>query len=83
MLSMSLVARLSTSPRGCLSKYDSGSRDSFASTSSRSRYTVRLIDPVRPAASPPASAARRPAYTASATSSTSPDRAEVDALARA
>ena len=37
MLSMSLVTRLSTSPRGNLSKYDSGSRLSFASTSSRIR----------------------------------------------
>ena len=37
MLSMSLVARLSTSPRCRWSKYDSGSRDSFAWSSSRIR----------------------------------------------
>lgn len=37
MLSMSFVARLSTSPRFCWSKYDSGSRDSFAWSSSRIR----------------------------------------------
>ena len=41
---MSLVARLSTSPRWRLSKYDSGSRDSFVWTSSRIRYMVRLTD---------------------------------------
>ena len=41
MLSASFVARLSTSPRGWPSKYFSGSRDSFASTCSRSRYTAR------------------------------------------
>ena len=37
MLSMSLVTRLSVSPRGCVSKYLSGSRASFRSTSRRSR----------------------------------------------
>jgi hypothetical protein len=42
MLSMSLVARLSTSPRCRLSKYASGSRDSFVCTSSRIRNMVRL-----------------------------------------
>lgn len=43
MLSMSLVARLSTSPRFCRSKYDSGSRDSFPCSSSRIRYTVPFM----------------------------------------
>ena len=37
MLSMSLVTRLSVSPRGWLSKYFRGSRDSLASTSRRIR----------------------------------------------
>ncbi len=37
MLSMSLVVRERTSPRGCLSKYDRGSRASFVSACSRSR----------------------------------------------
>ena len=37
MLSMSLVTRLRTSPRGWPSKYLSGSRPSFSSTSWRSR----------------------------------------------
>ena len=37
MLSMSLVTRLRMSPRGWLSKYLSGSRPSFSSTSVRSR----------------------------------------------
>ncbi len=41
-LSMSLVTRLSTSPRGCLSKYGSGSRCSFASTSARRSKTTWL-----------------------------------------
>ena len=40
-LSMSLVTRLSSSPRGCWSVYASGSRWSLAATSSRSRKTVR------------------------------------------
>lgn len=44
MLSMSLVARLSTSPRWRWSKYDSGSRDSFACTAPRSRNMVRFTD---------------------------------------
>lgn len=42
MLSMSFVARLRTSPRWRLSKYDSGRRDSFAWMSSRIRKTVLL-----------------------------------------
>ena len=42
MLSMSFVARERTSPRCRLSKYDSGSRDSFAWTSLRIRNIVRL-----------------------------------------
>lgn len=45
-LSMSLVTRLSTSPRGCPSKYFSGSRPSLASTCSRSPRTVRCTAPV-------------------------------------
>jgi len=36
-LSMSLVTRLKSSPRGCLSKYCSGSRLSFSSTDERRR----------------------------------------------
>ena len=44
-LSMSLVTRLSTSPCEWLSKYFSGSRDSFASTSRRMPYTVRCATP--------------------------------------
>ena len=40
-LSMSLVTRLRSSPRGCLSKNPRGSRCSFSSTSERSRKTVR------------------------------------------
>ncbi len=36
MLSMSLVTRLSRSPRAWVSKYDSGSRPSLPSTSPRS-----------------------------------------------
>ncbi|CAM5670731.1 hypothetical protein SCALM49S_08556 [Streptomyces californicus] len=43
MLSMSFVARLSTSPRLARSKYDSGSRASFVWRSSRSWNTIRLI----------------------------------------
>ena len=39
-LSMSLVTRLRSSPRGCRSKYDSGSRWIFSSTSERIRRTV-------------------------------------------
>ena len=39
MLSMSLVTRDSSSPRGCLSKYDRGRRWSLASTSLRIRRT--------------------------------------------
>ena len=68
MLSMSLVARLRTSPRVCLSKYDSGSRDSFASTCSRSRKTVWLIARTD---SRPLKSISRPAraYTRSASSS--------------
>ena len=45
MLSMSLVTRESSSPRGWPSKYRSGSRCSFSSTSSRSRYTTRWTTP--------------------------------------
>ena len=45
MLSMSLVTRLSRSPRGWVSKYFSGSRPSLRSTSSRSRYIVRWVTP--------------------------------------
>ena len=45
MLSMSLVTRLSRSPRGWVSKYFSGSRPSLTSTSSRSRYIVRWVTP--------------------------------------
>lgn len=43
MLSMSFVARLSTSPRLARSKYDSGSRDSFVWMSSRSWKMIRLM----------------------------------------
>ena len=39
MLSMSLVTRESSSPRGCPSKYDRGRRCSLASTSLRIRRT--------------------------------------------
>ena len=39
-LSMSFVTRLRISPRGCLSKYLSGSRFSFVSTSARSCSTA-------------------------------------------
>ncbi|CAM5555023.1 hypothetical protein SGLAM104S_03204 [Streptomyces glaucescens] len=71
MLSMSLVARDSTSPRCRLSKYDSGSRDSFVCTSSRIRYivrfTTRFTSRVATAISSPATA-----NTASANSSTFP-----------
>ena len=45
MLSMSFVTRLRTSPRGWLSKYFSGRRPSFSSTSVRSRRTVRWVTP--------------------------------------
>ena len=44
-LSMSLVTRLSSSPRVCRSKYDSGSRLTLASTPSRSRRTERCTAP--------------------------------------
>lgn len=71
MLSMSLVARLSTSPRCRLSKYDSGSRDSFVCTSSRIRnmvrFTARFTSRVATAISRPAAP-----NTASASSSTCP-----------
>ena len=40
MLSMSLVTRLSSSPRGCWSKYSSGSALTLSSTSERIRRTV-------------------------------------------
>ena len=40
MLSMSLVTRLISSPRGCLSKYSSGSALTLSSTSERIRRTV-------------------------------------------
>ena len=43
-LSMSLVTRLSSSPRGWESKYLSGSRDSFASTSCAHRVDGPLHD---------------------------------------
>lgn len=43
MLSMSFVARLSTSPRLARSKYESGSRASFVWRSSRNWNTIRLI----------------------------------------
>ena len=46
MLSMSLVTRLSNSPRGCLSKYGSGSRLILASTSVRSWRTVFCTTPL-------------------------------------
>ena len=45
MLSMSLVTRLSRSPRGWVSKYFSGSRPSLTSTSSRNRYIMRCVTP--------------------------------------
>ena len=45
MLSMSLVMRLSTSPRGWSSKYLSGRRASFSSASCRSLYMVRCVTP--------------------------------------
>ena len=44
-LSMSLVTRLRMSPCGWLSKYRSGSRASFSSTSRRSPYMVRWVTP--------------------------------------
>ena len=44
-LSMSLVTRLRMSPCGWLSKYRSGSRASFSSTSRRSPYMVRWATP--------------------------------------
>ena len=44
-LSMSLVTRLKRSPRGVRSKYASGSRVSFSSTSSRMRCIDRWITP--------------------------------------
>ena len=43
MLSMSLVTREMSSPRCTLSKYDSGRRLIFASTSSRRRHMVRTM----------------------------------------
>ena len=46
-LSMSLVTRLSRSPRGWLSMYLSGSRLSLCSTDSRSRYIERCTTPAR------------------------------------
>ena len=46
-LSMSLVTRLSSSPRGWASKYGRGSRPSFASTSRRRLKIVRFTAPVR------------------------------------
>ena len=46
-LSMSLVTRLRSSPRGCLSKYDSGRRSSFVATSRRISYTVFCTTPLR------------------------------------
>ena len=45
MLSMSLVMRLRMSPRGWSSKYLSGRRASFSSTSRRRRYMVRCATP--------------------------------------
>ncbi len=45
MLSMSLVTRLRTSPRGWSSKYLSGRRASFSSAACRSPYTVRCATP--------------------------------------
>ena len=42
-LSMSFVTRLRISPWGWPSKYASGTRISFASTSARSRLTVRCV----------------------------------------
>ena len=42
---MSLVTRLRMSPCGWLSKYRSGSRASFSSTSRRSPYMVRWVTP--------------------------------------
>ena len=44
-LSMSLVTRLSSSPRVCRSKYDRGIRLILASTPSRSRRTERCTAP--------------------------------------
>jgi len=46
-LSMSLVTRLRSSPRGCLSKYDKGRRSSFVATSRRISYTVFCTTPFR------------------------------------
>ncbi len=46
-LSTSLVTRLSSSPRGTVSKYDSGSRCSLSSTSRRRRIAVRCTTPLR------------------------------------
>ena len=45
MLSMSLVTRLSSSPRGWPSKYGSGSRFSLSSTSPRSSRTADWTTP--------------------------------------
>ena len=45
-LSMSFVTRLSSSPRGCPSKYSSGSRLSFSSASRRSSRTTDWVTPV-------------------------------------
>jgi len=44
-LSMSLLTRLRMSPCGWLSKYRSGSRASFSSTSRRSPYMARWVIP--------------------------------------
>ena len=46
MLSMSLVTRESSSPRGCPSKYDRGRRCSLASTSLRIRRTDFCAAPI-------------------------------------
>ena len=47
MLSMSLVTRLSSSPRGTVSKYDNGKRCSLSSMSERRRRAVRWTTPAR------------------------------------
>ena len=46
-LSMSLVTRLSRSPRACVSRYDSGIACNFASTSWRRRIIVRCTTPAK------------------------------------
>ena len=78
-LSMSLVTRDRISPRGCASKYRSGSRASLACTSARIRNTSRctIVVVTRPWNSAATDAA---AYRASTMTSRRPSCVEVDAL---